>query len=95
VTSDGQSESVSCPTVVVGGYVLPPPASPASLSSVYLNQVPYTGVEDNPQFWAFIIGLFMFSGLAAYMIVSRKAKTERKNKILDFKNENMAKRGIK
>jgi hypothetical protein len=29
------------------------------------------------------------------MIVSRKAKIERKNKILDFKKENMARMGIK
>jgi len=97
VTSDGQTKSLNCPTVVVGAiaYQPPPQNNLASLSSVYLNQVPYTGVGDNPKFWAFIIGLFMFSALGAYMIVSRKAKTERKNKILDFKHENMLKKGIK
>lgn len=97
VTSNNQTRSVVCPILVVGsnGYQNPNPAPLASLSSVYLNQVPYTGVEDNPQFWAFIIGLFMFSALGAYMIVSKKAKVERQNKILDFKNQNMIKRGIK
>jgi hypothetical protein len=29
------------------------------------------------------------------MIFSRKAKIERKNKILDFKHENMLRKGIK
>jgi hypothetical protein len=31
----------------------------------------------------------------AYMIVSKRAKIERKNKILDFKNSNMLRMGIK
>jgi hypothetical protein len=92
VTSDGKTRSVSCPTVVVSGLTYPNLGTPASLSSVYLNQVPYTGVGDNPKFVAFIIGLFMFSALGAYMIVSKRAKIERKNKILDFKNENMLKK---
>jgi hypothetical protein len=95
VTSDGQTKSLTCPTVVVGGLVYPNNGTPASLSSVYLNQVPYTGIGDNPKFIAFILGLFMFSALGAYMIVSRKAKIERKNKILDFKHENMLRKGIK
>ena len=95
VTSNGQTKSLNCPTVVVGGLAYPNLGTPASLSSVYLNQVPYTGIGDNPKFIAFIIGLFMFSALATYMIVSNRAKTERKNKILDFKNENMLRKGIK
>ena len=94
VTSNGQTKSLTCPTVVAGGINYQNPGNLASLSSVYLNQVPYTGVGDNPKFWAFIVGLFVFSGLGAYVIVFRKAKTERKNKILDFKNENMLKRSL-
>jgi hypothetical protein len=97
VTSNGQTKSLNCPTVVVGstgglGYMTANQGNLAGLTSVYLNQVPYTGVGDNPKFIAFIIGLFMFSALAAYMIVSKRAKIERKNKILDFKNQNMLNR---
>ncbi|MEI7513137.1 MAG: PKD domain-containing protein [bacterium] len=95
VTSNGRTKSLTCPTVVVGGLGYPNLGTPASLTSVYLNQVPYTGVGDNPKFVAFIIGLFMFSALGAYMIVSKRAKIERKNKILDFKNQNMLRKGIK
>jgi hypothetical protein len=94
VTSDGRTKTLTCPTVVVGMIQTPIQGNNASLSSVYLNQVPYTGVGDNPKFVAFIIGLFMFSALGAYMIVSKRAKIERKNKILDFKHENMLKRGL-
>jgi len=92
VTSDGQSKTLTCPNVVVGGLAYPNPGVPASLSSVYLNQVPYTGVGDNPKFIAFIVSLLVFSAFGAYAIVYRKTKIERKNKILDFKNENMLNR---
>jgi len=95
VTSNGRTRSLTCPTVVVGNLGYANQGNVAGLTSVYLNQVPYTGVEDNPKFWAFIIGLFMFSALGAYIIVSKKAKAQRLNKILDFKNENMARKGVK
>ena len=98
VNSGGYSRSLNCPSVsVLGGtayYQNPNQGNLASLSSVYLNQVPYTGVGDSPKFIAFIIGLILWSGAMAYAIVYRRIKTERKNKILDFKRENMSKRGL-
>ena len=97
VTSNGQTKSLACPTVNVGGgvaYQTPNQGNLASLSSVYLNQVPYTGVGDNPKLMMFVIGLILWSGAMAYAIIYRRAKSDRKNAILDFKKENMAKRGL-
>ncbi len=92
VTSNGRTKSLTCPSVFVGSLAYPNLGTPASLSSVYLNQVPYTGIGDNPKLMAFIVGLLMFSAFGAYMIVARKAKIDRKNKILEFKNQNMMNR---
>ena len=99
VTSNGQTKSLTCPTVNVGGgtvalYQGPNQGNLASLSSVYLNQVPYTGVGDNPKLMMFIVGLLLWSGAMAYAIIRRQTKSARKNAILDFKRENMAKRGL-
>lgn len=98
VTSNGQTKSLTCPIVNVGGgvalYTGPSQGNLASLSSVYLNQVPYTGVGDNPKLMMFVIGLILWSGAMAYAIIYRQSKSARKNAILDFKKENMAKRGL-
>ena len=95
VTSNGQTKYLNCPNVVVGAVTyVPPAANLASLSSVYLNQVPYTGVGDSPKFMAFMIGLILWSAAMAYVIIFRKRSITRKNHILDFKKENMAKRGL-
>ena len=89
VNSGGYTKSLDCPTVSVG-----PVGTLASLSSVYLNQVPYTGIGDNPKLVSFIVGLILFSALAAYVIVRRKVKTDRK-KIIDlFKATNKMNKGI-
>ena len=95
VTSNGQTKSLNCPNVIVGAVTyVPPAANLASLSSVYLNQVPYTGVGDSPKFMVFMIGLILWSAAMAYAIIFRKRNITRKNHILDFKKENMAKKGL-
>lgn len=92
VESGSKSKSLECPTVVIGsGVVLyqgPNQGNLASLSSVYLNQVPYTGVGDNPKFWAFILSLLLVSAGAAYATVNYKKKSARRNAIEGFKLAN-------
>lgn len=90
VTSNGYTRSLNCPTVNVGGVAA---GNLASLSSVYLNQVPYTGVGDNLKFAAFLSGLILWSAMVAYFIIKRKATTDRKSAILAFKQENLRRLG--
>lgn len=83
VTSNGNTRSLNCPSVNVGVV-----GNLASLSSVYLNQVPYTGVGDNPKLLSFIIGLLLFSVVAAYFIVRNRVKVSRASVIGAFKEAN-------
>jgi hypothetical protein len=66
----------------------PPTGTPASLNSVYLSQVPYTGVADNAKLIGFITMLTLSSLAGAYYIVTRKARADRKSFIERFKQEN-------
>ncbi|MEN9647949.1 MAG: hypothetical protein RLY57_753 [Candidatus Parcubacteria bacterium] len=66
----------------------PPTGTPASLNSVYLSQVPYTGAADNAKLIGFITMLTLSSLAGAYYIVTRKARADRKSFIERFKQEN-------
>lgn len=66
----------------------PPTGTPASLNSVYLSQVPYTGAADNAKLIGFITMLTLSSLAGAYYIVARKARADRKSFIERFKQEN-------
>jgi plastocyanin len=69
----------------------PPSGNLASLNSVYLSQVPYTGAGDGMKLAAIITSLLLLSLGGAYMIVTRKAKGDRKAFLARFKAENLAK----
>ena len=96
---NGQTETDTCTVRVdddndngnVTLYSNPAPTGNlASLNSVYLSQVPYTGVEDNWKLAGIATLLALLSAWIAYEIVARKVKSDRKNAIANFKAENLA-----
>ena len=68
----------------------PPTGTPASLSSVYLSQVPYTGPEDvlMVSLWGIVLALLSFVGVREYK--KSAYKKMKKNRINAFKEENKA-----
>ncbi len=94
----GQTETASCSVRVenkdrnnrVSLVSTPPTGTPASLNSVYLSQVPYTGAADNAKLIGFITMLTLSSLAGAYYIVTRKARADRKAFLDRFKQENLA-----
>jgi plastocyanin len=95
---DGQTETDTCTVRVEdnnddGNVTLvsnPPTGTLASLNSVYLSQVPYTGASDKAKILGFITMLALSSLAGAYYIVTRKARRDRKSFITHFKQENLA-----
>lgn len=97
---NGRTETDTCTVRVDGNnngngnvtlYSNPTPTGNlASLNSVYLSQVPYTGVEDNWKLAGIATLLALLSAWIAYEIVARKIKSDRKNAIANFKAENLA-----
>jgi hypothetical protein len=95
---NGQTETDTC-TVRVGDdnnddsnvtlVSNPPTGTPASLNSVYLSQVPYTGAAENAKLIGFITMLTLSSLAGAYYIVTRKARSDRKSFIERFKQDNI------
>ncbi|MGB8815769.1 MAG: hypothetical protein WCC74_00820 [Minisyncoccia bacterium] len=75
ISSGGDSISRTC-SVGVGqvlAYTSP------SLTSVYLSEVPYTGLGDIDSLWFFVLGLSIWSAGMAYILQNRKAKIQTKN----------------
>jgi len=75
IWSGGESISRTC-SVSVGqvlAYVSP------SLTSVYLSEVPYTGLGDIDSIWFFVMGLSLWSGGMAYFMQKRKTKLQPQN----------------
>jgi hypothetical protein len=64
----------------------------SGVSSVYLNQVPYTGPEDIAKGIAFVVGILVWSIIAALIIRNRMDKKAISNKIAAFKEANKAAR---
>ncbi len=93
-SGDGQRKTLDCPTVVVRQYTTTPsypqnPSNNVNVSGVYLNQVPYTGLADNPMVWGFAGLIVLMSGVGAYMIIQHRNRKERSNAIEEFKQANM------
>jgi hypothetical protein len=64
----------------------------AGVSSVYLNQIPYTGPEDVAKGIAFVVGILVWSIIAALIIRNRMNKKAVSNRIAAFKEANKATR---
>ncbi len=64
----------------------------ASLSSVYLNQVPYTGPEDTAKLIGFISLIVLWSAVIAYYALRNKNKGYISARIKAFKQANLAKK---
>ena len=62
----------------------------ASLSSVYLNQVPYTGPEETAKLIGFISLVVLWSAVIAYYALRNKNKGQISNRIKAFKQANLA-----
>ena len=62
----------------------------ASLSSVYLNQVPYTGPEDTAKVAGFIALLIVWSSFIAYYVLRKRKKAVASRKVAAFKEANRA-----
>lgn len=67
-----------------------PTGTPASLNSVYLSQVPYTGAAENAKLIGFITMITLSSLAGAYYMVTRKARADRKSFIEQFKRDNLS-----
>lgn len=94
------AHTVSCQTVSILGngynagynYTYPVNGSLASLSSVSLNQVPYTGLADSASFWEFMVGLFLASLVGTWYFMKVYARGKRRYMISLFKKDNLAKK---
>jgi len=77
VTSNGQTAYANCSTNVTGvaSAVITQNPTGGLSSGVYLSQVPYTGAGPNWKITFFILGIFGWSALAAYVIMKRKGMT--------------------
>ena len=74
-------------------YIAPPPSgSLATLTSVSLNQVPYTGLADSAGFWEFMVGLFLASLGGTWYFMKFYARGKRRYMINLFKKGNLAKK---
>jgi len=60
----------------------------AGLSSVYLNQVPYTGPEDAIKVFGFIALMLIWSATIAYYVFRARTKKKTSNRIEAFKQSN-------
>jgi len=72
IYSGGESISRTC-SITVGqvlAYVSP------SLTSVYLSEIPYTGLSDLGKVWFFVMGLSLWSLGMAYFLQKRKNKLQ-------------------
>ena len=72
----------------------PPSGDLAGLSSVYLNQVPYTGPEDVLKVVGFIALVLIWSSAIAYYFMKDRKKKVVSNKIEAFKEANRARLNI-
>jgi hypothetical protein len=66
----------------------------AGLSSVYLNQVPYTGPEDTLKILGFISLILIWSGAIAYYLLKDRKKKKVSTNIQAFKEANRARLNI-
>ncbi|MCC7004392.1 hypothetical protein IT397_00510 [Candidatus Nomurabacteria bacterium] len=95
VYGNGVDRTVSCSTLNVGNtgsvFLLngANQGNLASLSSVYLNQVPYTGVGDNLKTIGFISLITVMSLAIAYLIFRKQYKLSRTKAIENFKLANL------
>jgi len=74
IYSNGQSITRTCSTNVSQVLAFAETNKLATLSSVYLSEVPYTGIEDKFQLLAFLSGLIGFSALLAFLFIRRKTQ---------------------
>lgn len=81
--SDDRNRTASTVTNTTDGEL-------ASLSSVYLNQVPYTGPEDTAKLIGFISLIVLWSAVIAYYALRNKNKGYISARIKAFKQANLA-----
>jgi hypothetical protein len=72
ISSGGQSITRTCSTNVGQVLAYTQTNNLPTLTSVYLSDIPYTGLEDKLQVLAFVSGLIGFSALIAYFFAKRK-----------------------
>ena len=101
---DGNVDTDDCPIVVVdydddnnnnnnvnlitSSVNNPPSGNLASLNSVFLSQVPYTGAKDTLMIIAYTLAILSWSAVIVFTIAKRKTKNRISNKIKDFKYRN-------
>jgi hypothetical protein len=72
ITSGGLSITRTCSTNIGQVLAYTETNNLPTLTSVYLSDIPYTGIEDKFQVLAFVLGLIGFSALIAYFFIRRK-----------------------
>jgi plastocyanin len=94
VREDSRNTNINSSILASGSntYNNPPSGNLASVNSVYLNQVPYTGPEDIAKAIAFIVGILLWSIIGALVIKNRMNKKAISNRIAAFKEANKATR---
>lgn len=75
ITSGGRSITRTCTTNISQVLAYTQTDDLPTLTSVYLSDIPYTGIEDRLQVLAFISGLMGFSALIAYLFIRRKTES--------------------
>jgi hypothetical protein len=94
----GETESDECSITVLANpvtvYQTPTSGNLASLSSIYLSQVPYTGPADALKYLGYLLSILVVSALGTFYVLKRKAKMSRKDIINAFKQANLAQKGI-
>ncbi|MDB5204591.1 MAG: hypothetical protein JWP09_619 [Candidatus Taylorbacteria bacterium] len=79
------------------------PSIGTSASGVYLSQIPYTGVEENLKMIFFILGMMIWSAFMAYALMLKRGmlqpaghpKMSMKERIEEFKKENLRRKGVR
>ncbi len=101
---DGNKDSDTCPIIRVSddddddndvrviASTINTPTTPTGISSIYLNQVPYTGPEDVAKTIGLVSLILIWSGIVAYTFLSKKNKKLISQKIADFKKANLARK---
>ena len=91
---DGNEDSDDCPTVRVGDdrdvvTRSTPSGTPAGLESVFLNQIPYTGLkEDMGKILGYVSLLILWSIVIGLVLYRRYQRGLRSAEIAEFKNQN-------
>lgn len=94
---NGDVATDDCPDIIVddgGNNIIinntpnPPSGNLASLNSVFLSQVPYTGPKETLTVIGYIVAMFVWSVTIVFFIAKRKGKSLVSDRISQFKNKN-------